>query len=582
MSEHPISIEMLEEGHLLLLGTTGAGKTYQQRGFLERLRFNGRRVGAVDKLGNHWGLALSADGQGAGLDFIIFGGKRGHVPMTPFDGERVGRLFVKRNIPAIFDVSQWKADEQLDWMEGFADAVFLHNEGPLHLGLDEAQSWVPQGGGGDAFNSVRRLAEQGRGNGIRLMMAAQRLSRIDKSCAGMAAVVVAMRQTGTADRKAMRDLLAADADQMAMIERELPSLPTGSGFVWDPLQGSLVRHAFPANMTFDSSRTPRHGDTPPATVAISSDLVAELRDALAPKAIATSAPDYPDDVIPDDPMEALAKGGAIGAMLAERDRGISALQNRILDVGHVAFEIVLAISAIRNQTNQALTAVADAFEAYFPDIVLPSQFREAQEQSRGSSFTRRVDDLGSVQDARKMSTDGPQRAGDTGADRPPGELGGTAGETARDLRSLAVLAAIYPGGLTEAAWAGRAGRARKGGAWAAQRKRYADAGLTEKRDGRWFATAAGVEAAAGEVPTLPAPGPKLVTWWADRLGASGKLLRRLYDAQGLTRIELAIEVNMTATGGAFSAAVGELKRNELIEERDRRLFVSPALTGVQP
>lgn len=45
---------MLEEGHLLLLGTTGAGKTYQQRGFMERLRFNGRRVGAVDKLGNHW------------------------------------------------------------------------------------------------------------------------------------------------------------------------------------------------------------------------------------------------------------------------------------------------------------------------------------------------------------------------------------------------------------------------------------------------------------------------------------------------------------------------------------------------
>lgn len=29
MTAHPISIEMLEEGHLLLLGTTGAGKTYQ-------------------------------------------------------------------------------------------------------------------------------------------------------------------------------------------------------------------------------------------------------------------------------------------------------------------------------------------------------------------------------------------------------------------------------------------------------------------------------------------------------------------------------------------------------------------------
>ncbi|MFB0875503.1 MULTISPECIES: hypothetical protein [unclassified Sphingobium] len=565
MSEHPISIEMLEEGHLLLLGTTGAGKTYQQRGFLERLRFNGRRVGAVDKLGNHWGLTLSADGKGAGLDFIIFGGKRGHVPMTPLDGERIGRLFVERNIPAIFDVSQWKADEQLDWMEGFADAVFLHNEGPLHLGLDEAQSWVPQGGGGDAFNSVRRLAEQGRGNGIRLMMAAQRLSRIDKSCAGMAAVVVAMRQTGTADRKAMRDLLAADADQMAMIERELPGLPTGSGFVWDPLQGSLVRHAFPANLTFDSSRTPRHGDTPPASIAVSSDLVEELRQALAPPVKSSVADDYPDDVIPADPMTAFEKGGAIGAMLVERDDRIADLElaNRMLEA------TAETLAAERDQLDIAISLIvriagmarrAELTKDLHHRLTGVKQAQTAVTAPGGSEPPAAVEVAPPARDVRI----------------PPSHAGGASD---RDLRSLAVLAAIYPAGLSEAAWAGRAGRARKGGAWASQRKRYADAGLIEKRDGRWFATAAGVETAAGEVPTLPAPGAELVNWWADRLGPAGKLLRHLYGMHGLSRGELAAAVNMTATGGAFSGAVAELKRNELIEERGKRLFVAPALTG---
>lgn len=554
MAEHPISIGMLEEGHLLLLGTTGAGKTYQQRGFLERLRFNGRRVGAVDKLGNHWGLTLSADGKGAGLDFIIFGGKRGHVPMTPFDGERIGRLFVERNIPAIFDVSQWKADEQQDWMEGFADAVFLHNEGPLHLGLDEAQSWVPQGGGGDAFNSVRRLAEQGRGNGIRLMMAAQRLSRIDKSCAGMAAVVVAMRQTGTADRKAMRDLLAADADQMAMIERELPGLPTGSGFVWDPLQGSLLRHAFPANLTFDSSRTPRHGDTPPASIAVSSDLVEELRRALAPPVKSPVADDYPDDVIPADPMAAFEKGSAIGAMLVERDERIAAseaanakLKQTVVEIENELGELCQALSEIARIIRKARRGEfwLEKHRATTPG---------------GSEPPAAVEDAPPARDVRI----------------PPSHAGGAPD---REMRSLAVLAAIYPAGLSEAAWAGRAGRARKGGAWASQRKRYADAGLIEKRDGRWFATAAGVEAAAGEVPTFPAPGAQLVNWWADRLGPAGKLLRHLYGKHDLSRGELAAAVNMTATGGAFSGAVAALKRNELIEERGKRLFVAPALTG---
>ncbi|EPR09914.1 hypothetical protein M527_07255 [Sphingobium indicum IP26] len=570
MNDHPITIEMLEEGHLLLLGTTGAGKTYQQRGFLERLRYNGRRVGAVDKLGNHWGLTLSLDGKAAGFDFVIFGGKRAHVPMTPLDGERLGRLFVERNIPAIFDVSQWKSDEQLEWMEAFADAVFLHNDGPLHLGLDEAQSWVPQGGGGDAFRSVLRLAEQGRGNGIRLMMAAQRLSRIDKSAAGMASVVVAMRQTGTADRKAMRDLLAADADQMAMIERDLPGLPTGTGFVWDPLRGTLQAHAFPANMTFDSSRTPRHGDAPPAAIPAASDLVEELRGLLMPAGAAPASAGYPDDTIPVDPAEAWEKGSAIGSMLQERD-------DRIADLERA--------NGLLEETARELGRQRDDLLG-LPERIssLAGRFINDLQALIEGEPKRRVDDLGSVQDARKMSMDGPQRTGETGAKRTAAERVVTAGETAptsqRELRSLAVLAAIYPAGLSEAAWAGRAGRSRKGGAWASQRKRYVDAGLTEKRDGRWFATADGVIAAAGAVPTLPRPGADLIAWWASRLGASGKLLLTLQDhVGGLSRIELAHLVRMTAKGGAFSGAVAELKRNELIVERDRRLRISPSLTG---
>lgn len=124
---YPITVGQLEDGHALILGTTGSGKTYQLRGMLEQLRRADRRVGAVDKLGNHWGLTLDADGEAAGLDFVIFGGKRGHVPMTPDAGEKLGRLFVERNVPAIFDVSQWTSDEQQRWVADFADAVFRTN-----------------------------------------------------------------------------------------------------------------------------------------------------------------------------------------------------------------------------------------------------------------------------------------------------------------------------------------------------------------------------------------------------------------------------------------------------------------------
>ncbi|MDX3908870.1 MAG: hypothetical protein QHC67_03530 [Sphingobium sp.] len=550
MNSHPITLEMLEEGHLLLLGTTRAGKTYQQRGFLERLRRADRRVGAVDKLGNHWGLTLSADGQNPGLDFIIFGGKRAHIPMSPADGDKLGRLFVTRNIPAIFDVSQWKSHEQLEWVEAFADAVFLHNVGALHLGLDEAQSWVPQGGGGGAFRSVLRLAEQGLGNGIRLMMAAQRLSRIDKSAAGMASVVIAMRQTGTADRKAMRDQLAANAGDIARIEGELAGLPTGTGFVWDPLKATLERHAFPENATFDSSRTPRHGDAPPAPIAVSSALVDELRQALAP----VSA-DLPDDTIPDDPKAAREKGSLVGTMIVERDRRIAALEAQLAEAT-AELEHLRGIDSECDRYSAGLAAIEEMVDA--------------------------------IRNGRPLSVDsGTGNASETAPLRLPlaeAEAQGaappaTGAAPEREYRSLGVLASIYPAGLTEAAWAARAGRSRRGGAWIRQRKRYCDANLIEQSDRCWFATEAGVVAAGADVPELPRPGRALVEWWANRIGAAGRLLPLIFAHQGMSRAQLAHAASMSAKGGAFIRYVTELKRAELIEERAHQLFVSSALLG---
>lgn len=280
---YPVSVDQLEDGHALILGTTGSGKTYQLRGMLEQLRRADRRVGAIDKLGNHWGLTTDADGKSRGLDFVIFGGKRAQIPMTPAQGGLLGKIFVERNVPAIFDVSQWHADDQQRWVAAFADAVFMANEAALHLAMDEAQSWVPQGGGGDAFRSVQRLAEQGRGNGIRLLLSCQRMSRLDATVRGMVHLVVAMRQPGVLDRKAVKDQIAASAHDAAVLDRDLPKMPTGTGYLWSADGAELTKIAFPRNATFDSSRTPRHGDAAPAPIAVSSALVDELRKALSTK-----------------------------------------------------------------------------------------------------------------------------------------------------------------------------------------------------------------------------------------------------------------------------------------------------------
>ena len=353
---HPIPVDALEASHLLVVGTTGSGKTYLARGLLEQLRRAGRRVGAIDKLGKLWGLTLSADGAGPGLEFVICGGKRpGAVPMRPDDGAKLGRLFVERNLPAIFDLSQWTAPAQEEWVAAFGDAVFQHNEGALHLAIDEAQSFVPLNGGGPAFNSIRRLAEQGRGNGVNLLLTAPRLSRVDATVRGAMQGIVAMRQTGTNDRAATAELLSGEAavDEKSL-KAELPGLPTGTGYVGIPGARQLESIAFPPNSTFDSSRTPRHGDKPPAPIAVSSALVDEPS---------------PQDGGPGDPEEADRRGSEVGGRLAERDRRIAELEERLgaavrrSDIAETIIDQLLdGISAAVDALDRVREAIVDESE----------------------------------------------------------------------------------------------------------------------------------------------------------------------------------------------------------------------------
>jgi hypothetical protein len=575
---YPVIVDQLEDGHALVLGTTGSGKTYQLRGMLEQLRRADRRVGAVDKLGNHWGLTLDSDGASPGLDFVIFGGKRAAVPMTPDQGEQLGRLFVERAIPAIFDVSQWHADEQQRWVAAFADAVFRHANGALHLTLDEAQSWVPQGGGGGAFRAVQRLAEQGRGSGIRLLMSCQRLSRLDATVRGMVHTVVAMRQPGVLDRKAVRELIASSAADGELLDRELPKLPTGAGFLWSADQAELTRVDFPANATFDSSRTPRHGDAPPAPIAVSSALVDELRAALA-------VPRHPADAIPADPAAAYARGSEVGEALFAREQRIAALEVELATVGAEA-ERLADVDRECDDLNALVTAFEAAIAAHRAGRPLPKMHSgDADPQAAPRSAPGDPTTTTGGGDELDRSA---ERASDTNTAPPPSAIrdsaaGGGASDQAlrRGGRALKPLARIHPAGLTEAQWATLAHLTRTGGTWGTYRGALRGAGLVEQRGDLWYATAAGV-AVAGVAPMqLPPPGPERAKLWGGAIPG----VRRMVDVlvkrwpHWTTREGLAGDLGMAATGGTFGTYLGRLRTNGLLEENGKRVRLAPSVMG---
>jgi len=277
--------------------------------------------------------------------------------------------------------------------------------------------------------------------------------------------------------------------------------------------------------------------------------VSAIAAALAPPA----SVELPDDTIPADAAAAYAKGGVVGEMIVERDRHIAELK------GSVAARDA-RIKTLEYVAKRALTI--------------------------GSRITADVEKLLALIDERDASSGAApdlETAAEAEAEAPAVEgAPATAGVPERDTgTALGTLAVIHPAGLTEAAWAARAGYSRKGGAWNARRRRFVEAGWIERRDGRWFATAAGVAAAGGSVPNMPPAGPALVQWWSSRLGAAGRLLKLLADVhpREVTRQQLAALANMAASGGAFGGRVGELKAAELITDRNKKLGLAPGLMG---
>lgn len=559
MTAHPVPIELLEEFHLLEVGTTRSGKTYALRGLLEMLRRADRRVGAVDKLGNHWGLTRSIDGKGPGLEFVIFGGKHGHLPMQPTDGDRLGRLFVERSIPAIFDVSQWKSHEQERWVADLADAVFEANygRGPLHLSLDEAQSWAPQGTSSLSTASVRRLAEQGAGNGILLILAVQRLARLDISVRNLAQAVIALRQPGVADRRALRDLVEADVEDAKAFDAALPRLETGEGFLWTPGAASLIRTRFPTNTTFDSSRTPKHGDVESAPAPAISKLVVELRAALQPtKMHEADANMHSGDA---DLNERVAE---LEAELADAEDVIAALtEDAVAMIERVADAMELLKGCLVHSDKVPAVVAEDAVggvsrSAPPTDRHTNSNLAGGGEDAAGAVFGERAPAALS----KPAKPPRPPRA-----PAAPGELNSIA------QKILATLRTIAPARVTWAQAAQLSGCSPKSGPYWAGKRQLIEASEVEDEAG--FVWLLGPDRGGLDFDQAWEAWRKVVDGFAPRM------LDVLRDRKWISRTDLGARMGVSTKSGPWWGGLKALRERGLIEENGPDLRLASPLPG---
>lgn len=259
---YPIPDAALEH-HLAILGKTGSGKTVAAKGMFENVLERAGRACAIDPTGVWHGLRSSASGKGPGYPVVIFGGPHGDVPLPAHQGEAIAEIIGTSSTSAVIDTSQMKVSERTRFFTDFADALVRKNKGPLHLVIDEAHLFMPQGRvsdpmSGQMLHAANNLVSLGRSRGLRITIISQRPAKVHKDSLTQVETLVAMRLIAPQDRNAVEAWIEdnADDEKGAEIIRSLATLKTGEAWLWAPEIGVLERVKFPKNRTFDSSRAP--------------------------------------------------------------------------------------------------------------------------------------------------------------------------------------------------------------------------------------------------------------------------------------------------------------------------------------
>jgi len=507
--------------HLAILGKTGSGKTTAAKGFTERLMDESRRLCAIDPTGVWWGLRLKADGESPAYPVVIFGGDHADVPLNENAGVQLAEIIAGGSFSSVIDTSLMTVGGRTRLFTDFAEALFRANKKSLHLVIDEAHVFAPQGRvpdpqSGRMLHAANNLVSGGRSRGLRIMLISQRPAKLHKDSLTQVETLIAMRLIAPQDRAAVEAWIGewSEPKDGKGLVASLPSLARGEGWVWSPEIGMLDRIAFPKIATFDSSRAPEYGETISAPGNLSAIDIESIRNLLAVKV--TTQKGGGKSTVSSTDIDATAK--------REYDRGFK--------VGFIAGRgagLFDAVEAIQKVTQNS------------PEKPLCQPKLEA------------------VNLMTKAATSSPKITG--GA----------------EMRVLRVLAARHPARFTKAQWATLARMKRTGGTWANYVSLLRKAGYLDESGETIGLTSAGLSA-AGPVER-PGAGT-VIRQWQDALGSGpSKVIDVLVEAypRQIDRANLADRVNMTATGGTFANYLSLLKTNGLVEVSGRKIKASGAL-----
>lgn len=533
--------------HIAILGKTGSGKTFAAKGIVESLLDQGRQVCVIDPTSAWYGLRLSASGKSAGFNIVLLGGKHGDIPLSARTGAAVANLVTQQRASVVVDTSSMTVGEYTQWFIDFAGTLYTTIRNPLHLVIDEAHYFMPQGKAPDPqagrmIHAGNRLMSGGRSLGIRGMMITQRPAKLHKDSLTCADTLIAMRVIAPQDRAAIREWIdgAGDSDQGREVLNSLAQLGRGEGWVWYPEGGHLERVKFPAIKTYDSSATPKHGEQA-ASPKISDINLAEVKAAMA-QAV--------EEAKNNDPAELRKQLAELRKQLASKP--LANVETKVVEKPVVTDQQVKRVESIvdrlEREGEKRIKAGERLIESGNDLKTVGREFAAALKRTNvppPASPAR-------VAPPRVVAASRPTSTGDSEVGK-----GG--------LRRILIVLAQRPG-LTNAQIGLRAGLSSKSGSFGTYMSTARKNGWIIDEGERRLITDAGLQALGGYEP-LP-EGPALLQYWINELGNSGaaRILSAVAEAfpGSLTNEQIGERAQMSSSSGSFGTYMSTLRRLELV------------------
>lgn len=529
-----------------VLGIRGSGKTHTASVLVEEMVANRLMLVVLDPVGAWWGLRASADGQGEGLPIAILGGAHGDVPITPEMGAQVAEIAVSERMPMVIDMSAWRKGDQERFVMEFAETLFHLQSArrePMHLFIDEADAFVPQQpypGQQRMVGAIDAIVRRARIFGLGVTLITQRPAAIAKNVLEMSEVLIAHRIVGTRDRKAVDDWVKSNISdaQRAELLGSLASLETGEAWVSSAAWLKVFQRVqMRQRWTYDSSKTPEVGETYSEPTVTASVDVERLR-----------------ELLESDPVEASGAAPAPNTKLvkriAELERQLAEREVERIEVPVITDDVLERLEAL---AGELAGLAADLLEAIGKGVVSTSQQTAAAQSSRAAS---------------------PKPP------RPESPAGAHEGLKRGEYQMLLAIASLHPNPATRSQIGLLAGFTSKGSTFSRYLSTLRACGFLNELGGAIGLTGTALEYIGDDMPSAPATTDELVELWGSMMKAGERqmlgVLIAAYPAS-LTRKGLGEASGFPAQGSTFSRYLSTLRRNNLIDEREGRIFASADL-----